>query len=108
MMWTVAVDKIDAEFPQRWKATGQMTLNTAQNCIGRVAGSLVGGLYLYHGQLFGMHGGRALYTLAAISSATLLVLHAGVSALLRLCGSRALMTPPPPREQRAAVGRPVN
>ena len=95
LAWTAAVDKVKAEFPEEWNTSGQMLLSTFQNLIGRMTGSLVGGFFFLHGSFLGRTGGRALYTLAAVLSGGVLAAHLLTSALLKLCGSRTLWTPPP-------------
>ena len=49
LAWTAFVDKVKAEVPEAWHTSGQLALNTAMNCVGRVAGSLIGGFFILHG-----------------------------------------------------------
>lgn len=95
LAWTAFVDKVKAEVPEAWHTSGQLALNTAMNCVGRVAGSLIGGFFILHGELFGLRGCKALYALGALATACVLTAHVATSGLLKACGRRALMTPPP-------------
>ncbi len=106
LMWVPAVDKIKLDWPPEWQSSGQLTMNTAQNCVGRVAGSVFAGYWIQHGHFAGERGGRSLYLVAAIASAAVFVLHASTSALLVLCGRPPLLAPAPSRAMIAASGTP--
>lgn len=56
LAWTVAVDKVKADFPPEWQTTGMLLLNTFQKCIGGIIGSLFGGFFMKHGAFFGYSG----------------------------------------------------
>ena len=101
LAWVAAVDKVNAEFPDRWKTTGQLLLATCMWYIGRLLGALTGGA------IFSAYGGRALYRFAAAAAAAVLAAHLLASAALRLCGRRALLAPPPV-EDEAALLRPLD
>jgi len=68
-------------------------MNSAMNCIGRTSGALLGGFYMANGALWGRREGYALYTLTAVISGGVLLAHAVVSLLLRLCGQPAMLAP---------------
>ena len=70
--------------------------------LGVILGALLGGFFMQHGAFLGETDGRALYLLASVAAAALLVAHAAATLGLRACGARGLLTPPP-----SAAGLPV-
>ncbi|KAL1520570.1 hypothetical protein AB1Y20_022146 [Prymnesium parvum] len=96
LAWTAAVDKVKADFPPEWQTTGMLLLQTAMWSCGRTFGSLFGGFFMSHGAFLGWTGGRALYACAAVASATVIAAHVLTTAVLRLCGCRALIETPLP------------
>jgi MFS family permease len=93
--WTAAVDRVRAAVPNEWQSSGQMLLSTAWYCVGRSIGALFGGVVMQHGVLWGLHGGKLLYTLAALMSAAVLGLHLVCALLLHACGAAPPMAPLP-------------
>ena len=63
------------------------------NSVGPIAGQLIGGRVIERGRFLGRSRGRALYLLAAVLAAAVVLAHLCASAVLVLCGRRALLTP---------------
>jgi len=102
LAWTAAVDYAKAAFPKRWQTTAQMLTGLCNARLGVILGALLGGFFMQHGAFLGETDGRALYLLASVAAAALLVAHAAATLGLRACGARGLLTPPP-----SAAGLPV-
>lgn len=93
LAWTMAVDFVNTAVPAGWRTSGMMVLKSSMNALGPIVGQLVGGYVIEHGAILGRRRGAALYLLAAVAAGGVVAVHLLLSAALRLCGQRALLTP---------------
>lgn len=56
-------------------------------------GALVGGYYFANGLLWGRRDGFALFTIVSVAVSGVLLAHALVSLVLKVCGARSMITP---------------
>ena len=80
-------------FDDQLIAAWLQVLKTSMNSVGPIAGQLIGGRVIERGRFLGRSRGRALYLLAAVLAAAVVLAHLCTSAVLLLCGRRALLTP---------------